>query len=107
MYFVFLRHKIHGAAEHTSAVVLASSARHASGVDLIFKEWNDYKNGNTFVVRFPTRAKQFARCSRRQHKKNLRKGGPSYTAGRLLTLGWNQLEELCLDWLSDARVCFR
>jgi len=26
--------------------------------------------------------------------------------GRLSTLGWNQLEELCLDWLSEVRVIF-
>ena len=45
-----------------------------------------------------------ARCSHPE-RKNPQEG--DFASGRLLTLGWNQLEELCLDWLSDARVCFR
>jgi hypothetical protein len=26
--------------------------------------------------------------------------------GRLLSIGWNQFEEITIDWLEEARVCF-
>ncbi|MCA9355187.1 hypothetical protein KC865_01390 [Candidatus Kaiserbacteria bacterium] len=30
----------------------------------------------------------------------------SRTVGHVLSLGWNQFEELCIEWLEEARVIF-